>query len=545
MIQASTAQTIGQPLRIADSLYNQDTAYKISPDQTRVVYIADSNAREKFELFSVAVTGGSPVRLSSILPAGGDVYAFQISPDGRRVVYWGDQTIGNVNELFSVPVGGGTPVRLNDNLPGRGGVDGVFKVSTNGARVVYMADQNVEERNELFSVPIDRDKPPVRLNAQLPMFGQTFNTFQISPNGAHVVFRADPITRGVYELFSVPTDRRSEPVRLNANLTEGGDVGDQFDYAISPDGTRVVYLADQNTNGVDELFSVSIFGDEIPVRLNADMSSGGDVLNFQISSDSTRVVYRADQKSDRVNELFSVPINRSTEPVRLNARLVNQGDVDYDFQISPDSTQVVYRADQNTDGLSELFSVAIQGGNTPQRLNTDLPNGGGVDFDFQISPDGARVVYRADQNKVDEFELFSTPITGGATPTRLNGDLASNNTNGRGQVRRGFKISPDGTQVVYAADQNTFFKLELFINSIAGGNPVRLNSNLSEDSDVTSRFEISDNGQFVFYEVRTDRPGATTELYVVSIADEPNNTPNDELCVPIKGGNNKIAVICL
>ena len=41
---------------------------------------------------------------------------------------------------------------------------------------------------------------------------------------------------------------------------------------------------------------------------------------------------------------------------------------------------------------------------------------------FLISPDSSRVVYRADQQTNEVFELYSVPLDGGSV-TRLNGSL--------------------------------------------------------------------------------------------------------------------------
>jgi hypothetical protein len=87
---------------------------------------------------------------------------------------------------------------------------------------------------------------------------------------------------------------------------------------------------------------------------------------------------------------------------------------------SPDSTRFVYRSCHlfpNFFVLSELFSVPIDGG-APVRLNAPLAPGGIV-TDMEISPDSARVVYRADQDQDNVFELFSVPLAGG-TPVQLN-----------------------------------------------------------------------------------------------------------------------------
>jgi len=53
----------------------------------------------------------------------------------------------------------------------------------------------------------------------------------------------------------------------------------------------------------------------------------------------------------------------------------------------------------------------------PLKLNGGLVIGGSVQ-DFQISPDGSRVVYRADQDTVSARELYSVPIAGGPVASK-------------------------------------------------------------------------------------------------------------------------------
>ena len=65
------------------------------------------------------------------------------------------------------------------------------------------------------------------------------------------------------------------PVKLNTALPSGGDV---FEYGLqfSPDGSRVLYLADQETYGVNEIYSVAA-GGGTPVKLNAALPLFVDV----------------------------------------------------------------------------------------------------------------------------------------------------------------------------------------------------------------------------------------------------------------------------
>ncbi|MGI0025647.1 MAG: FIMAH domain-containing protein, partial [Nitrososphaera sp.] len=67
------------------------------------------------ELFSVPLAGGTPTKLNGALVSGGDVFGFQISPDSSRVAYVADQDTDEVSELFSVLLAG-TPEEATEDL---------------------------------------------------------------------------------------------------------------------------------------------------------------------------------------------------------------------------------------------------------------------------------------------------------------------------------------------------------------------------------------------------------------------------------------------
>ena len=75
---------------------HEDISFKISPDGTRVVYLADS-----YKLYSVPIGGGKVKKLNSTLVPGGDIFQFQISPDSTRVVYSANQDRDKL-DIYSV-----------------------------------------------------------------------------------------------------------------------------------------------------------------------------------------------------------------------------------------------------------------------------------------------------------------------------------------------------------------------------------------------------------------------------------------------------------
>jgi Tol biopolymer transport system component len=400
------------------------------------------------------------IKLSGAMPAFGDVSSFQISRDGRYAVYLADQDTDEVPELYSVLLGGGPPVRLNPILP-PGRAVASFQISPDSRRVVYRADQDSVNVVELYSVPIGGLAASIKLNGTLGINDDVID-FQISPDSSRVVFLADhdTIFFNVVELYSVPIEGPVTAVKkLNKTLVANGNVAG---FRISPDSNWVVYGADQDKDGATELYSVPIGGpDSDGLKLNKGLVLNGSVKEGLISPDSSRVVFLADQDTVGVQELYSVPIRGlPSAGLKLNEALVPGRNVDV-FKISPNGGRVVYIADQETNSVHELYSVPIGGpADAGIKLNKALTPNGDVS-DFQISPDSSRVVYLADQDNVGFLELYSVPLAGpNASGVKLNGTLVA-----LGKVFFGFQISPDSGRVLYIADQDIAGVLELYMTS--------------------------------------------------------------------------------
>ena len=135
----------------------------------------------------------------------------------------------------------------------------------------------------------------------------------------------------------------------------------------------MVYRADQQINGQDELYSVPLSGPAgLGVKLNGLLTGGGNVMAFRISPDSSRAVYGADQDSNNVYELYSTPlVGPATDGIKLSKLLTVGGDV-IDFEVSPDSRWVVYRAYQDQNELFELHRVPLYGVRRPSGSKLDL-----------------------------------------------------------------------------------------------------------------------------------------------------------------------------
>ncbi|MFQ5843851.1 MAG: thrombospondin type 3 repeat-containing protein, partial [Planctomycetota bacterium] len=369
----------------------ESSSAAISPDGAWVVYLADERTDSVVELFSVPMTGGPSKRLNPSLGTGRRVTAFAISPDSSRVVYVANQDSSILFELYSVPITGGTPIKLNGPLFGGGPVFDDFAISFDSRRVVYRAFQDTDAFVDLYSVPLTGGAV-TKLSTTVPAGGGVAS-FRVSFDAAWVVYRADQAAAGTFELFKVPIAGGTTPVRVSGTLTAGGSVGPFF--FVSPDSLRVVYIADQDTDEVLELYGAPLVGGGV-VKLSGPLVAGGDVGLFLITPDSARVLYLADQITDTILDLFSVPIAGGA--VVQISDLGSSFRAVTGFQISSNSQWVVYEALPFVPPPSgptgdEIFSVPVAGG-TPRRLNVPISAGGSVSS-FRVSSDSARVVYVA------------------------------------------------------------------------------------------------------------------------------------------------------
>src|SRR5262245_5193545 len=215
-------------------------------------------------------------------------------------------------------------------------------------------------------------------------------------------FRAPALLLALVALVGLALAPSAQSVQLSRSCQQTmGDVASAF--VESPDHQWIVYLADQEQDGVTELLSVRADGSAPPVKLNGPLPAGGGVYaasgRFLVTPGSDRVVYCASHPTTGVMTLFSVPIAGGPS-TQLSAATAVDANLDEPFAIAPDGTRVVYSSN------SVLHSVAITGGSSAQLSGTGLY----VLAGFAISSDSSRVVFVSPQAAGQYPALLSSPI---------------------------------------------------------------------------------------------------------------------------------------
>lgn len=342
------------------------------------------------KLFSVRTESGAEVPLYEP-PPGDALKDFAITLDGAYVVYLtGPSAASAGRHLLRVPIDGSAPATL---LSGASHVAKTFELTPDGLGVVYVASTGSTPPWEVFGVPIDGSSPPVRLSA-VPVSSWNHSSYGVSNGIPHLIHISDG------QLYSTAIGSGTT-VQLNGALS-GGRVDR---YLHSPDGAWVVFHVN-NSSFPDTLHSVPTDGSRPAVSLYAGSE---DLLEDLYTVTATGYALFLTESSSEFLELHSAPLDGSRPSMPLYEPL-GKGSVRSDYVVTRHG-YAVFRASQEATSAIELFAAPVDGSRLPRRISSPMGIGGNVEAgSFQVSPDGWSVLYRADQEQDNKFELYETWI---------------------------------------------------------------------------------------------------------------------------------------
>ncbi|WP_026369462.1 TolB family protein [Kallotenue papyrolyticum] len=263
-----------------------------------------------------------------------------------------------------------------------------------------------------------------------------FAVYMMNPNGSNqIALTGDgyevipfsikrawaPINLRIFGDFLHPTKGKRQLVSMP--LWYGGLTGildsDANDYqpAISPDGTKIAFVSDRDGN--PELYLLNIGRDGItpgsntPTRLTDTIGcanehpswlpDGSGLVYNSNCQDGNFEVYRADLSytQDKFNELA---VARLISPTPSESTRLTHNNTDDRFpRVSPNGASIAFFSTR--DGNSEIYTMTIDGGQ-----QTRLTFSASRDEAPTWSPDGSRIVFNSDRD--GDHEIYSMSLDG-------------------------------------------------------------------------------------------------------------------------------------
>jgi len=433
-----------------------------------------------FAAQTVELTGPlAPTQLADVGP--GWVPHIGHLPDGSRVLYMADQEVDNRIELWSRDlVHGGDPVKVNgalatqdDVIHSNSATGLAFEVVPSSEWVVYTA--RIEGEVQLFSSRTDGSVTGTLLSStNPPSLTPDVTWFEIAPSGTHV---ACQYNTAVAPRVDVSPVDGSGPV---VSLPIGSTLLETDPWAFHPSGASA-YTKSQDTwrrystaGGSGSIVSLSLPPDTGDTKYSNHtklvVDPPGNLILYGQSEGMNCDPWGCAIRDDRL----IVAAADGSSPVEIMS--FADGDLVNDFAFTPDSTHVVYcrglqvevqpvgggpptilggpgnlvTVSPQSDAVvfrygSELFGVPIDGSTPAARLHDEPVAGGGIRSGYRITADGSRVLFMADLYVHEQFELFSAPTDGSSLAVTLNGPLPP------GASIDSFELTADGSRVLIRA----------------------------------------------------------------------------------------------
>jgi hypothetical protein len=384
--------------------------FKIDADSRRVVYKADLVTDDVFELWSAPImgVGAQTAKLSgTMLVASGDVSFFQIDRSSGRVVFNADREKDEGYELYSVPITGGSPLKLNPPIVTGGAELGIsnFIVHPNSPGVVFHARVAGTPKKRLYLVSTAGNIAPIPLSFD-PADNQVMLSFRFNPTGERVVYNLAYVRPGTSTdkgiLYSAPIQGGD-----STTLTDFPDAnhGADSSYRFTADGQRVVYKFQKDAAAHPYLASAQHNGVRRPLYVPG--ASDPPLFNFDISPDGQWVWYQTDVGYPS-KHLYTV------SPGGGNA--IDHGLTDpIGVGMLPDSSRILYtRFVSITAGTNELFSARVSGGD---ERNLSGLHGAGRVGSPQVSRDSKWIVFHVEVNGQHDLRVSDGNTAQPTTPT--------------------------------------------------------------------------------------------------------------------------------
>ncbi len=226
------------------------------------------------------------------------------------------------------------------------------------------------------------------------------SAFALSEDGSHLIYLSDVESAGQNQLYRFNISRRLRS-RLNADLPPGSNV---LDYRQIPNSDLIIYRSDEITRGRITLFAVRLDG------TNRVQLSDATVSSQYVGVAGDRIIYKTSYSvtGGTTTELWSVKKD-GTENLKISAGANTRITIISEQIISPQN-KIIYQADETTRGVYDLFSVNADG-SLHRKISGTVAIDGSI-IKFAVKENSDVLVYATYVAAQDRRDLFRVNIDG-------------------------------------------------------------------------------------------------------------------------------------
>jgi hypothetical protein len=291
-----------------------------------------------------SITKLDPIEIDDV-PTGTYINSFKLTPDSRYVLYTANHNSPTRYDLYKVFLG--NPLTATKLTPSRlladvNSVQSPFFISSDSNTVVYSFGTTAGYRT-YFSTPIALDGNYATLITQTPSVGVSFpvNLYNvISPDGTMVAYAV--VTSTSCELYLTSIRGRVTPFRITGGSSVAGCSVTSFKWAKSYKGNYIVLHSKYNGT-YPMLYLVDINNRDL-TRISDNTLGHAYTKDYIVTDDGQNVIYIADERSNGRNELFinTIPITASSQLVGAVGSLTR----DYTTLIGSSISGLQFRSDE-------------------------------------------------------------------------------------------------------------------------------------------------------------------------------------------------------
>lgn len=385
----------------------------VSPDNCYFVYQAKQDSSTTYEIYTSSFFGSNQLKLSHPYPSGvAALYNYiSITPDSKRILYSSEQDAASTWELFSVKPDGTGWTRLNPALPsGSKGIDTSYALTSDGTKVAYRFDEGGGSAFNLYIANVDGTQNR-KVNDPISSGGCVQSNPLFSADLSQIGYFGDIATPGTSDLYVTAANGTQSNVKLTSGFPSGASGVSKFKF--TPDGQTIVFAADHDTAGVQELYSINVDGSNL-TKLNSALATDIIVTDFRISHNSRKVSYITYDHVNMNNYALYVVNIDGTANIALHSPVFNIN-FGAGSGFTPDDSRIVYTPNDSSivtsikpDGTGELAFGSYPGWSNLSAVVSEILTDG-------------RVIYESEQfgGSGGEWAWFIAPAGGGSNPIRL------------------------------------------------------------------------------------------------------------------------------